>query len=51
MIALRKSTEFIEKKMTNRAKNWLAQAEDDFLWMQDTFSHERFSQVCSIARK
>ncbi len=35
----------------NRFKDWFAQAEDDFLWMEDSFSHQHFSQTCFIAQQ
>jgi HEPN domain-containing protein len=35
----------------NRALDWLAQAENDFLWAQETYQSRRYAQVCFICQQ
>lgn len=35
----------------NRAIDWLRQAEDDFLWAEDTLKSSRFAQACFICQQ
>ncbi len=37
--------------MKNRAHDWFRQAQNDFLWAQDTLRSEKYAQVCFICQQ
>lgn len=37
--------------MKNRARDWFKQAQNDFLWAQDTLVSEKFAQACFICQQ
>jgi HEPN domain-containing protein len=37
--------------VTNRASDWLRQAEDDLLWTKDTLQAQRWAQCCFVAQQ
>lgn len=37
--------------MKNRAADWLKQAQNDYLWAQDTLRCQRFAQCCFICQQ